>query len=157
MKRENLLFTGLEIAAADTIASESALSCLVQQVVRLCNEQLGCDVKNEDTSFAQAIPLKRNAPPRPNALRMVVVKFTHRIIRDNVYASRTKLKTYNAAAVSKIFINKDLASVAQKLFADLPRMIKDKTLLGTWTNYNKMYIRKLDNSVRVVSCLADIR
>lgn len=156
LKRDNLIISGLELAVADAVGNEDTSSRLVQQVVTLCNNQLGCDVKSEDISFAFAIPLKRNAPLRPNAKRQVVVKFTRRLVRDKIYAARMALKVYNNTATSKIFINEDLATDTQKLFADLRGMVKDKTLLGVWTNHNKVYVRKLDNSVRNVSCLADI-
>lgn len=157
LRRDNVIITGLELAAADATAADGNSSTrLIQQVVRLCNEHLDCNVRPEDISFAYAIPLKRNAPPRPNAKRQVVVNFTRRAVRDNVYAARTRLKNYNSNTAAKIFINEDLASETQKLFSDLRKLVRDKALLGAWTNYNKVYVRKLDNSVRYVSCLADI-
>ncbi len=156
LKRDNLIISGLELAAADAAGNGDTSSRLVQQVVSLCNDRLGCDVKTEDISFAYAIPLKRNVPPRPNAQRQVVVKFTRRHVRDNIYAARMGLKDHNITAASKIFINEDLAADTQKLFAELRGMVKSKTLMGAWTSFNKVYVRKLDNSVRYVSCLADI-
>ncbi len=156
LKRDNVIITGLEIASADAVADGSSSSRLVQQVITLCNDQLGCNVKTEDISYAYTISLKRNAPLRPNATRQVVVKFTHRSVRDNIFAARTKLKDYNSNTAAQVFINEDLATDSQKLFADLRKLVKEKALLGAWTNYNKLYVRKLDNSVRTISCLADI-
>lgn len=155
LKRDNLLFAGLDLPIADAAADENTSSRIVQKVLSVCNHQLGCDVKAEDISFAYAIPLKRNMPPRPNMKRQVVVKFTRRVVRDSVYAARFKLKNYNSTT-SAIFINEDLASDTQKLFAELRNMVKAKTLLGAWTNHNKVFARKLDNSIRVVTCLTDI-
>jgi hypothetical protein len=154
LKRDNLLFSGLDLPVADAIADENTSSRLVQKVLSVCNDQLGCDVKIEDISLAYAIPLKRNVPPRPNMRRQVVVKFTRRVVRDNVYMARFKLKNFNNAA-SAIFINEDLATDVQKLFAAARNMVKAKTLLGAWTNHSKVFVRKLDNSICVIT-LADL-
>ena len=122
LKRDNIIITDLEIATADVVADGSSSSCLVQQEVHLCNDQLVCNVKTEDISYACAIPLKCNAAPRSNAKRQVVVRFTRRFVRDNIYAARAKLEDYNSNTAAKIFINENLGSDSQKLFADLNKL-----------------------------------
>ncbi len=154
-RRENLIFSGLAVNAADIAGEENTSSSLVQRVVQVCKEQLGCDVSALDISSAYTIPIKQRGASN-GGNRLVAVRFTRRFVRDEVYAARSKLAMHNRSTSSKIFINEDLSPASRKLAADLRKMVKDKRLLGTWSRNNKLYVKKLDNSVAVVSSLADV-
>jgi hypothetical protein len=158
-RRDNLIFTGLETSFADLVDGESTSSRMVQQVVRLCQEKLGCEIHPSDISAVQLIPIKTrsgSAQGGSQNQRMAVVRFTRRVVRDNIYAARMKLKTRNQFGQGAIFINEDLTADLRKIFSELRSRVKSKMLLGAWSRYNKLYVRKLDGSVKYITKMADV-
>jgi hypothetical protein len=154
---DNLVFAGLTVTVADVAGDENTSSRLVQRVVDVCTNQLGCNVSANDISSAYVIPVKRRGVTVAGNKPLVAVRFTRRIIRDEIYAARSKLATHNRNATSKVKINEDLSPASRKLAAELRKKVKDKTILGTWSRNNKLYAKKNDNSVVVVSSLDDLR
>ena len=137
---DNLIFSGLQMSYADLADGESTSSWLMQQIVSLCNDQLGCRVHLLDVSTVQTVPIKnRNGQPDQSSLSgsicqcLFVVCFTRCIVRDMVYSSRMKFKDYNQGTQGKIFINEDLDAVKRKNFSELCARVKSKTLLGAWS------------------------
>jgi hypothetical protein len=155
-RRDNLIFSGIAVTAADLAGDENSSTNLVQRVVQICNDHLDCKVNPIDISSAYVVPVKRSSPAGGN--RLVAVRFTRRLVRDDVYAARARLAAHNkrTPAPSRIFINEDLSLESRKLAAELRKLVKNKQLLGTWSRNSKMYVKKLDNSVITVSSLSDL-
>ncbi len=149
-RRDNLIFTGLKLAAADVVGNSLDSSRVTEQVLKLCSDCLGCAVQPSDISCAYPIGKQPAAGFGSNKDRPVLVKFVRRGIRDNVYAAKSMLKAHNQATGEKIFINEDLPQPLRKLSADLRQMVKEKRLQGTWSSGNKVYVKKLDGSVVAV-------
>jgi hypothetical protein len=142
---------------ADVAGNENTSSRLVQRVVDVCTNQLGCNVNTSNISSAFVIPVKQHGAVVAGTKPLVAVRFTRRITQDEIYAARSKLATHNRNATLKIFINEDLSPASRKLAAELRKRVKDKSILGTWSRNNKLYVKKNDNSVVVVSSLNDLR
>jgi hypothetical protein len=163
-RRDNLIFNGLEMAAADLASNsdESSSSRIKRQVLSICHEKLHCDVQPTDISSVHTIPVKRQgglgsqAASPGSGQRLVVVRFTRRDVRDSVYFSRMKLKDHNLGAARKVFINEDLSNDARKLFAELRKRVAAKLLLGVWSKFNKLYIKKLDGSTVSISNISEL-
>lgn len=155
LRRDNLVISGLKLAAADIAGSGemSSSTRLVDQVVKLCVDQLGCDVGRNDISCAYLVGSRahNHSNGNVNANKLVVVRFVRRSIRDDVYAAKSQLKAFNRATGEKIYINKDLPQALQKLFNDLRQKFKNKLILGTWSKNNKLYVKKLNGSIITVS------
>jgi hypothetical protein len=152
------------MAAADLASNsdESSSSRIKRQVLSICHEKLHCDVQPTDISSVHTIPVKRQgglgsqAASPGSGQRLVVVRFTRRDVRDSVYFSRMKLKDHNLGAARKVFINEDLSNDARKLFAELRKRVAAKLLLGVWSKFNKLYIKKLDGSTVSISNISEL-
>ena len=143
------------MTVTDVAAKEENTSTnIIQQVVKICNDQLGCEVKLENILLAYVIQIRRNTTP--DTPRLVVARFTRHVIQDKVYAMRSYLAGYNRTAASKIYMNEDLTNSSQKLASELRKMIKEKHLLSTWSKNNKLFVKKLDGSVKSVSSINDV-
>ena len=165
-RRENLLFTGLQLTTADVASDEHSSLRVMKQISELCTNTLGCNVAPEDISTAYVLPKRNRRPPAvidgavsaatlPD-LRSVLVRFTRRHVRDEVYANRTRLAQFNRTNKTKIYVNEDLSADDRKLAADLRNLVKQKRLQGTWTSNMRLYVKEINNTVHVVSSLADL-
>jgi hypothetical protein len=87
---------------------------------------------------------------------VVVVKFVRRCQRDMVYMARKKLFTPGNEVRHKIFINEDLSPDVRKLLGSLRHMVRNGTLSGAWSNFGKIYAKKLDGTVIHITKLSDL-
>lgn len=152
-RRENLTFTGLKLAYADVAANGADHSTtsqrIVEQVVTLCNDVLDVPIVSDDISAAY--PIHKGSTTSPP---VVLVKFVRRNQRDKVYLARKKLRSLSLN--SKIFINEDLLNDSRKLLGILRGHVKNHSLLGAWSNFGKIYAKKLDLAVVTVTKLSDL-
>ena len=82
-------------------------------------------------SAIQTVPIKNcNGQPDQSpqsgstSQRLVVVRFTRCVFRDNVFSSRMKLKNYNQGRQGKTFINEDLDAGTEKTFSEFRALVK---------------------------------
>jgi hypothetical protein len=154
IRRDNLLFSGLNLTFANVSGPpEESADNLVQQIVTVCNDQLGCNLHASDISAAYTLPAGNN----PTSQRQVLVKFIRRRDRDAVYKARTRLKTYNRDNAKKIYINEDLPSVTRSLFGKLRELFKAKRISGCWTSFGKLMAKKINGADIQVKNEMDIR
>jgi hypothetical protein len=152
-RRDNLTFTGLTLSFADVASDNASTSSssqrIVDQVVELCNTTRNVSVSSNDISAA--FPIHKGTSTTPS---VVLVKFVRRCQRDSVYLARKKLQSLSTGR--KIFINENLPQDTRKLLGTLRSSVKSHTLLGAWTNFGKVYVKKLDSSIMQVKSLSDL-
>ena len=79
---------------------------------------------------------------------MVVVKFVRCSVRDDIYAARVKLATFNRFTSKKIYINKDHPPAKCLIFAELRKLANTKKILGVWSQNNKLFVKANDGSLK---------
>jgi uncharacterized protein YigA (DUF484 family) len=146
-KRDNLLFVGLPtnaagVAGADTMAETSMT--LTESVLNITNNILKVPITKDDISVVHRIPQKNASA---NNSSPVVIRFTKRSTRDEVYNARFELKGKNIGF--RLYINEDLSTVNQKIFSVLHKKFMDKKIQGAWTKNCKVLCKK-NNSGSVV-------
>ncbi len=152
LRRDNLVFSGLEVNFANVASTDETPSNLVNQVISLCNTQLNCAVFDSDISTAHLLP-KGNGE---NVRRQVIVRFTRRCVRDLVYKARTRLKDYNHVHDKKIYVNEDLSSATRSLFKDARQLFKNKLINGCWTRSGKVMVKTIRDAVVEIKKPADL-
>ena len=157
MRGNNIIFSGLNVAAVDAMSDESSSSRLVRQVSEICSNKLLCAIKPHISSVF-VLPVKKSQAPSQVPLTvakiMVVVKFVRRLMRDDIYAARVKLATFNRSTSNKTYINEDLLAKSL-LFAKLLKLANTKKILGFWSQNNKLFVKanygSLKKNVPIIS------
>ena len=148
----NLISSGLNIAAEDAMSDKSSSSRLVKQVSEICSNKLQYAIEPQDISSVFVLPVKKSQTPlqAPSSVakRMVVVKFVQSSVRDDIYAARIKLATFNRSTSIKIYINEDLPSAKLLLFAELRKLANTKIILNVWLQNNKIFVKAKDGSFK---------
>lgn len=105
-------------------------SVTVGKVIDFCKNILGTDINASDISTAH-----RLKPGNASAKSPILVRFSRRIARDDVYQARTKLKEYNKnrTAEDRIYVNEDLVASTKKLLNAAREKVHDKHISGAWT------------------------
>ncbi len=155
-RRENLIFSGLTLSYADVAGETStgASSRIRQQVLDICQNGLDCEVTRNDISCVTVLPRRdKNAK-----YGSVIVRFTRRDTRDDVFFAKKKLADGNKdkPKESRIFINEDLTNQQRKLFASLRQKKKDSAIEGVWTKHCNIYVKLLSGSIKMVKSLSDL-
>ena len=97
IKHDNLIITGIsatfaeETATADTqtgaVANNQSSAITIDCVFKICKDNLGVPITTNDISMAFHLKVCREEIHPP-----IVVRFTKRSTRDQVYESKSKLK-----------------------------------------------------------------
>ncbi len=115
-------------ASATTDALTESSVSVIDKVIDFCNHVLDCNITVSDISIAHALPVKA-ASNQPAA---VIVRFVRRSVRDKVFSSRHKLKTYITADGNKIYINEDLTANNRKILVALRLKVHNHVIGGAW-------------------------
>jgi len=155
-RRDNLLISGLPIESyseaatvgasgdgnreqVDTRTSTAESSYATEQAaLKMFNTCLNVKVSEKDISVAHRLPSKNKSQPP-----VVIVRFTNRKARDDVYNARRKLRS---VASSRIFINEDLAKTTAELFQQARKLVRSKQLHSTWTRNGSLFIKSSEDS-----------
>jgi len=121
-------------------------SAVVKAVLDLFNVQLNVPVKLTDISAAHRLGSSRHsdtasASSRPSVPSPIIVRFTSKRVRDEVFRARKQLKSSR----STIFINEHLTSENSTLFRDARQLLKNKKLFSTWSFNGSIYIKLTEN------------
>ena len=131
---------------------ESLPSRLVEQVIEICSNKLQYAIEPLDILSVFVLPVKKSqAPsqvPSTVAKRMVVDKFVRRSVRNDIYAAREKLATFNRSTSNKIIINEGLPPAKRLLFAELRKLANTKKIIGVWSWNNKIFVKANDGSFK---------
>jgi len=105
-------------------------------VVELCTKDLGIKLSGED--IEQAYRMKSSKPDSP---RPILVSFTSRKLRNEIFDQRRKLKSRDDA---KIFICENLTKSTSELFFEARKLVKAKRLNSSWTMGGSVYVKRLE-------------
>ena len=126
--------SGLGLSAGPTETNVST----EQAVVEFCSDVLNVDVTRADISVAHR--LKKSKFAKPDEPAPIIVRFSSRRTRNNVYAARKCLKNHEP----RIFINEHLIKERSDLLRQARLLVKNKQLQGAWTSNGIVYIRVSD-------------
>lgn len=159
-RSDNLIFHGLPesdtseiVSGHDSHASHATTPAeshgrTEKAVMDLCEESLGVVLDLADISTAHRIPRGKGDKVRP-----IIVRFTTRRIRDDVYRARRKLRERQSTPV---YINENLTRSNAHIFSEARRLLKIKKISGTWTNGGFVFIKRTTNPGEKPDKITDI-
>jgi len=108
-------------------------------VTKFCNDKLQIAVTSNDISIAHRLPRGKTDKFRP-----IIVRFTSRRIREDVYGARKNLRTLYSGNDDEgpIFVNEHLTKTNAQIFAGTRQLLKKKKIHGTWTYGGNIFVRK---------------
>ena len=117
--------------APPTAASHLAVETTV---LAFCRDALKLDVSPQDISTAHRL----KAGPR-DATRPIIVRFTSRRVRENVFRAKKLLK--DAPLPNKVYISEQLTKTASTLFYEARKKQREKMLTSAWTHNGQVFIK----------------
>ena len=156
-RRNNLIFTGLPLCIAGVAAGSNDLlsdssEFIASQIATFCSDRLVCPVAVQSISVAHALQSRGN---QKNS-QSVIVRFSSRFVRDNVYYSRMNLKNYCSSSNTKVYINEDLTSVNRKILLEARRKHREKSLTSVWINSGYVYCKDDSDVSHCLRSLQDL-
>lgn len=151
-RADNLTIHGIpEKSAAEVVSGQGASDgeSLVDSnlatcdlVVELCNKRLGVAVARQDISTAHRLRSGKKEGHRP-----IVVRFTSRRVRDEVYRARRNLRqslgsSNHSHKTAPVFINEQLTKTNAEIFFRARKLLRCKQITGAWTNNGEIFIKK---------------
>lgn len=149
-RKENLVISGLlpasaaEASTASSTYTEAENNRATEQLVlRLFNDKLRVPVKADDISIAHRL---KKIPGQPTP---IMVRFTNRKVRDDIFRARKLLKNHQP----KVYVNEDLSSQTAELYKEARRRVKTKDLQSCWTTGGVLHVKidLNDKATRVLS------
>ena len=116
--------------SASNVPSEPSNRAAELAVIRLANEKLDVPLVSSDISVALRLRSQE-----------VIVRFTNRKIRNDIYAARKKLRN----AHEKVFINEHLTPSKATVFKEARELTKRKNIKSSWTYNGNIYIKENDS------------
>ena len=102
---------------------------LRQQALDFVSGSLNVPISLEDITFAFRMKRDEHDQHRP-----LLVSFSNRHVRDEVYAARTRLKGRN------IFVNENLTRRNSGIFSEARKLVKMKKFAKSWTFGGSVYV-----------------
>ena len=115
-----MIFEGLHvsyvaIAKSSTDKSRPSSADVVNEVVNVCNNLLGCSITPENMSSANFMSTKFGNNIKARKAPAVIVHFIRRVQSDKVFTARLKLSDFNKKNAKKIYINEELTVEMRQL------------------------------------------
>ena len=122
------------------------------EIVMKIASTIGVVVEESDISISHRLGIKQNFHSQ-RSFKAIIVKFTRRTKREEMYAAKSKLKDvgindlgYTRFGNSKIFMVESLTSKRKELFKHCVQAKKSEVYRYLWTRQGKIYMRKNDDS-----------
>lgn len=136
----------LEIHGIPTMEKEDT-NDIITKVGSLINVK----IEPNDISVSHRLPTKNK--DRKDNIKPIIVKFTRRDVRDQLYSSRRLLKDHTIDDIgmgrlgsSKIFIQESLTFKKKDLFKKCLKFKKENKFKFIWTSYGTIFLRKNEHS-----------
>lgn len=120
-------------------------------VIAFCKDSLHIEITPHDISFAHRI---KTGPK--DAIRPVLVRFTSRRVRDQIYRSKKLLK---GSSTNNVYISEHLSRANAELFFEARKLLRLKKLHSAWTQMGLVHVKfTTDPGERptTVKCLANL-
>ena len=165
-RAHDLIIRGLPESTYAAIATDSAAmasaadssASVETAVLNLCNDRLSIPVKLRDISVAHRLKAGKNDTCRP-----IIVRFTSRRVRDEVFRAKKRLFTPRDSSdgntAPKVFISEHLTKNATNLFYEARKLVRDKKLTAAWSHkglINVKFTANVNEKPKVVRCVADL-
>jgi predicted ribosome quality control (RQC) complex YloA/Tae2 family protein len=120
-------------AATDTATHVSdSVQAVENTFINFCKDRLNVSVSAQDISIIHRLKAGANDPVRP-----IIVRFTNKKIRNNIYSAKKRLK----GSTDRIFITEHLTKHASNLFYLARQLLKEKKIFGCWTTNGQIYVK----------------
>ena len=132
-RSDNLIIHGLPEPAGQsdqTLSSRKSDQLTREVILDLCQNRLELNIQETDISMAHRI--RRNGK---DAHRPVIVHFTSRRARDDVFRARQALRTEPQPNTSPININEHQTQTNVHLCSHARKLVKEGKIHSTWTTY----------------------
>ena len=113
--------------------------------------KIGVNLKESDFSVSHRNPSKNDE--KRHSYPAIIVKFTRRVLRDQLYKARSKLKDVTTkdlgfirSKASKIYITESLTKHRRDLFNECLKYKKDENYRFLWTRYGRIFLRENEDS-----------
>ena len=118
-------------------------------VINFCRDALNVTLAPQDISVAHRL----RAGPKDN-VRPIIVRFTNRRKKDEIYRAKKSLKHH-----ANIFISEQLTKSASSLFFEARKLLRGKMINSTWTQNGQVFVKFTnDPTVKptLVKCMSDL-
>ncbi len=113
------------------------MSSVASQVAKFCTDNcFNSPASIQNISAAHA--LKSRGASRNEA---IIVCFSRRSVRNDVYYAKMKLKDYRTLEGSTVYVNEDLTTITRKIFGAARQKLCDKRIASVWTKSGRVYYK----------------
>jgi hypothetical protein len=149
---ENSYAERATLASNSATATTETSTVLEDAIIQLCQVNLGVQVDRRDISVAHRLKASPHDRSRP-----VIVRFTSRRIRDQVFRSKRELKAL--LRDKAIFISEHLTRASSTLFFEARKRLRDNVIAAAWTMNGLVHIKTTTNASErptIIRSLADL-
>jgi seryl-tRNA synthetase len=131
----------IEIHGVPASADEDTNS-IVRHVVELVDSEINLDDRD--------ISISHRLPASPGHIPAIIVKLTHRNVRNKIFNLKHNLRFKNARDLgfqqdSKLYINESLAQKCRELLKTVKSFKRENHFKFVWSRMGKVFLRKDEN------------
>ena len=136
----------LEIVGVPEKEDENT-NAIVLEVAKM----LDVDIMSSHISTSHRLPKKKASSRNNSGSSPIIVRFTSRDIRNQLYANRKKarfvdLKNFSVSDTKNIFVNENLTPTRKQLFWKTKQEVKNNSWKYIWTHNGNVFVKKDDNA-----------
>ena len=136
----------LEIVGVPEKEDENT-NAIVLEVAKM----LDVDIMSSHISTSHRLPKKKASSRNNSGSSSIIVRFTSRDIRNQIYANRKKarfvdLKNFSVSDTKNIFVNENLTPTRKHLFWKTKQEVKNNSWKYIWTHNGNVFVKKDDNA-----------
>ena len=136
----------LEIVGVPEKEDENT-NAIVLEVAKM----LDVDIMSSHISTSHRLPKKKASSRNNSGSSPIIVRFTSRDIRNQVYANRTKarfvnLKNFSVSDTKNIFVNENLIPTRKQLFWKTKQEVKNNSWKYIWTHNGNVFVKRDGNA-----------
>ena len=136
----------LEIVGVPGKENENT-NAIVLEVAKM----LDVDIMSSHISTSHRLSKKTASSRNNSGSSPIIVRFTSRDIRNQIYVNRKKarfvdLKNFSVYDTKNIFVNKNLTPIRKQLFWKTKQQVKNKSWKYIWTHNGNVFVKKDDNA-----------
>ena len=136
----------LEIVGVPEKEDENT-NAIVLEVAKM----LDVNIMSSHISTSHRLPKKKASSRNNSCSSPIIVRFTSRDIRNQIYANRKKarfvdLKNFSVSDTKNIFVNENLTPTRKQLFWKTKQEVKNNSWKYIWTHNGNVFVKKDDNA-----------
>lgn len=147
----------LEINGIPESSTESVI-----EIVKTVSSKLGVQIDNKDIDACHRLGVKKNDEEIKH--RGIVVRFTTRVIKEDVLQKRRVKRNFNTKDIGfsdrpaeVVYINESLSSARRQVLNAARKLKRDKLVAFVWVRNGKILVRvEQDSKVVVMKSISDV-